>query len=413
MTSHLRCGRAIILLFLTSAALTSAHASGPAFTRLFAEAETAQTSILAPAAMTRLDERQVAVQAIIAQSFGEFKVDESVTTVSGGDPRSSDPVAVPALYYVQPFAEDWRLGMSLVVPAGFGSSNGPNWAGRYYSDKFDMIFVAANVTLAHPVTSWLSLGGGVSIMGSSVGSTTQVNNLGPDNPDAKLETDADGVGFGLIASAMIEFSPKTRFTATWNSETEPSDDVTVKLKRSTLPPALVDDINQQGKNIQATIRVPQHVELGLFHEFENGWSTTLDAIWVDYSRFGLTQLNVDGVDLNEADMNFNNFWVVTAGLGFPLTHNIEGRVGALYMQDPVDNADRTFSFDQDTVYGAGVGIHHTLNEKHSYDLNLSVFNFGDGPIDTGELSALTPSGRVAGETDSPYSVILTFSWFWK
>jgi long-chain fatty acid transport protein len=376
-------------------------------------ADSAQSAFLSPAGMTRLDGPQLVAQAVVAQGFGDFEVDEALTTTSGGDPRSSDPVVVPSLYYVRPVAEQWKLGFSLVVPAGFGGNSGPTWAGRYYSDQFDLIFVAANVTVARPVTSWLSLGGGISIMGSSAASKTQVNNPGPDSPDAKLKTDASGVGFGVIASAMVELSPQTRFSITWNSETEPEDNVDVELRRSTLPPDLVDRINAQGNNIEATIRVPQHVDMGLFHEFDNGWSATLDAIWIDYSRFGLTELTVDGTNLSEADMNFEDFWVMTAGFGFPITPRLEGRVGALYMEQAVSNKDRTISFPMDEAYGAGVGIHYTRRNNHNLDLNLSVMNSGKAPIDTGVLSELSPRGRVVGETDSPYAVVLDFTYSWK
>jgi len=392
---------------------STAQAGGPAFTRLFGVADSAETAVLAPAGMTRLDDSQLIAQVILAQSFGEFEVDENLTTVSGGDPRTPDIMAVPSLYYVRPFAEDWRLGLSLMVPAGFGTSNGPNWSGRYYSDSFDLIFVSANATIAYPVTNWLSLGGGITIMGSTADSTTQVNSLGLDEPDARLRMEAEGVAVGAIASMMVELSPKTRFTVNWNSEVEPDEDPKVKLGRSSLPQDVVDAINDAGDDIDATIRVPQHVQMGLFHEFDNGWSATLDAIWVEFSEFGLTELSVEGDELSETDPNFQDFWIVSAGFGFPISDRMEGRVGAIYVEQPVKDEDRTFSFALDKVYGAGAGIHYTRANNHSYDLNLSVFNTGDAPIDTGPLSELSPRGRVVGETDSPYAVTLEFSYYWN
>jgi long-chain fatty acid transport protein len=400
----------VLLCILLSA---PAHAAGPAFTRLFAVADGADTSAVSPAGMTRLDESQLATQVIFGQSFAEFKVDESRTTTGGGDPRDADPLAVPAVYYVRPFGEDWRLGLSVTVPSGFGAGNGPNWAGRYYSDQFDLVFVAANATVAYPVTEKLSLGWGFSILYSTSESTTQVPNPGPAEGDAKLEMDADGTGVGYIASALYEWSDRTRFALTWHSETEPDEDVEVKLKRSTLPPALVDAINAQTDNIDAKIRTPQFLTMGAYHGFNNGWSATVDAIWVEFSRFGLTQLSIDGQELHEADMNFKDFWIVTAGLGFPISARLEGRVGLLYLERPVDDVDRTFSFALDEVYGAGAGIHYTRANGHSYDLNLSIFDTGDAPVDTGAASVLSPRGRVVGENDDPYAVALEFTYYWN
>ena len=67
------------------------------------------------------------------------------------------------------------------------------------------------------------------------------------------------------------------------------------------------------------------VQLGAYHAFDNGWSASLDAMWVEFSRFGLTEVSVDGQDLHAADSAFNDFWVLTAGLAFPLTPKMEGR----------------------------------------------------------------------------------------
>jgi long-chain fatty acid transport protein len=391
----------------------SAHAGGPAFTRLFAVADSAMTSVMSPAGMTRLDESQLVTQLIYAQSYAEFEVDENRTTTSGGNPRDADPAVIPSVYYVRPFGEDWRLGLSVNVPSGFGAGNGPNWAGRYYSDQFDLVFVSANATVAYPVTDRLSLGWGFSVIYSSSDSNTQVNNPGPTDVDAKLEMEAEGAAVGYIASAMYEWSERTRFAINWHSETEPDEDVEVDLKRSTLPPEIVDAINRQGDNIDAKIRTPQMVQLGAYHEFDNGWSASLDAMWVEFSRFGLTEVSVDGEDLHAADSAFNDFWVLTAGLAFRLTPKMEGRVGALYMEQPVDDEDRTFSFALDEVYGVGAGIHYTRGNGHSYDLNLSVFDTGDAPIDTGPASTLSPRGRVAGENDDPYAVTLEFTYYWN
>lgn len=401
-------GRVVCLLLLATA--TNANAGGPAFTRLFAEADGADTSVFSAAGMTRLEDSKLAVQLILGQSLAEFEVDEAVTTTEGGDPRTLDPVAIPAVYYVRPLFEEWRLGLSVNVPSGFGASNGPDWAGRYHSDQFDLVFVAANATIARRLTPWLSLGGGVSAIGSVAESTVQVNNPGDDDPDAKLETEAEGVGLGFIGSAMIDISPRTRFAINWHSEAEPDEDVDVELKRSTLPPEIVDAINRAGDDVDATIRVPQRVEFGLFHEFDNGWSAEVDALWVEFSRFGLTELSVEGEDLNEGDMNFNDFWIYTAGLGFPISPRLEGRVGAVYVERPVDDEDRTFSFALDRVYGVGVGVNYTRPNNDSFDLNLTVADIGEAPVDTGPASALGSRGRVAGEDDSHYAVALEFTY---
>jgi long-chain fatty acid transport protein len=113
------------------------------------------------------------------------------------------------------------------------------------------------------------------------------------------------------------------------------------------------------------------------------------------------------------DGNFKDFWVFTTGLGFPISDRLEGRLGLLYMQRPVEASDRTFSFPLDEVYGGGAGVQYLRDNGHLMDLNLSVFNTGGASVDTGPASGLSDRGRVAGENDSPYSVTLEYVYHWK
>ncbi len=402
-------GQLLTALVCAILATTAAHAGGPAFTRLFAPAETAQTSYLNPAGMTRLEGSNFAGQLIYGRSFQTFQNDDSVTTNSGGDPRDPDPVIVPSLYYVRPiFNDDWRLGLTLNAPGGFGAGNGPNWAGRYYSDQFSLIFLAATATLARRVTPWLSLGAGVSVQYTSADSTTQVLDPGPG--DAKLEVDADGAAPGYIASALFDISDRTRFGITWHSETDPDESVDVSLKRSTLPPAIVAALEKAGDNINTTLRTPQHVDFGLYHGWDNGWSATLDAVWIDFSRFGLSEFRVDGFDLDVPDSNFKDFWIVMAGFEYPLADNMQGRLGAMYFQQPVSNEDRSFSFALDDAWGVGSGFVYTRENGSRIDFNVTAISIDNAPVDTGPLSALEPRGRVAGANSSSWALAVEFTY---
>lgn len=404
----------VAAITLLAACASVSHAAGPAFSRLFAAAEDATTSLTNPAGMTRLEEPQLLTQGIVARTFAEFEVDENRTTTDGGDPRQQDPAVIPSAYYVRPIInEDWRLGVSFTVPAGFGTSSGPNWGGRYYADDFSLVFVALNAMVGYRVNDWLSVGGGMSVVYSSSDDTTQVPNPGLNEPDAKIETEASGAGIGWTASALFELSEQTRLGISWSSEVEPDDDVELKLKKSTLPEPIVDAINTQGRNIDMTLRTPQRVSIGGFHEWDNGWSATLDAMWVEFSRFGLTEIGIAGQNIDVPEGNFKDFWIFTAGFGFPISDRMEGRVGALYMQEPVDDEDRTFSFALDKVYGAGAGVQYQRQNGHLIDFNVSLLNTGDAPVDTGPLSALENRGRVAGKNDSPYAAVIEFVYHWK
>jgi long-chain fatty acid transport protein len=226
----------------------------------------------------------------------------------------------------------------------------------------------------------------VSVQYTSSESKTQVANPGPTDSRGKLRTKAEGVGVGFLASALIEFTEQTRFGITWHSETDPDESPEVKLRGSTLPPALVNAINRAGEDVNTTLRTPQHVDMGLYHSWGDGWSATLDVVWVDLSRFGLTEFRVEGQDLAVPNSKFQDFWVVSAGIEFPVIPKLHGRLGVIYVEQPLSDRDRTFSFALDRVFGFGGGMVYERESGSLIDFNLT---------------ALVPSVRHPGALNLP------------
>jgi long-chain fatty acid transport protein len=108
--------------------------------------------------MTRFDEKTTSAGVTFIQSFKEFNVDESRSTVGGGDPGDSDPLLIPSYYHIRPLDEKWRFGFAANVAAGFGADNGSSWAGRYYSNEFSLAYISLTPSVAYPVNDKLSLG---------------------------------------------------------------------------------------------------------------------------------------------------------------------------------------------------------------------------------------------------------------
>ena len=162
-----------IVLVLASPTLL---AGGPAFSGLFATADDAETVFSNPAGMSRLHGTHKTASAILVNSWGKFDVDESETDVDGGSPRDPQPAVVPAGYYLQGINDRWTAGISLNVPTGFGSFNGPNWAGRYYTDSFSLVYVSVAPAVSYRVNDNLSLGLGGQVMYSQSDIKTRINN---------------------------------------------------------------------------------------------------------------------------------------------------------------------------------------------------------------------------------------------
>jgi long-subunit fatty acid transport protein len=148
---------------------------------------------------------------------------------------------------------------------------------------------------------------------------------------------------------------------------------------------------------------------GVYHEFESGNYFTVDGMWMKFSDFTVSDIKLNGNDVNVSVPDiYNDIWVVTVGAGFPINERMTYKVGAMYMSQPVDDEDRNFSIRLDEMWGVGVGLTYQLTEERSVDLNGTFMNLGEAPVDTANQGATR--GRVAGESDDPYAILLELTY---
>jgi len=398
---------AALLLGLSSAPV---WALGPAFSGLFAKAETAETVYSNPAGMSRLDGIHKSGSLIIAQDLSRFEVDESLTTTDGGDPRDPQAAFVPAGYYTRQLSDDWTAGVSLNVPTGFGTFSGPNWAGRYYADAFTLVYVSIAPAVAYQLTDQLSvaLGGQIIYAGSEI--KTRINNdvLAPGTPDGRLRADADGFGYSVSFSALYEFSPNTRVGFSIRSESDIDMEADLDIRDSVLPPDIVADL--EGETVDIADNVPIIVGAGLFHHFDNDWEVTVDALWIEFSQFGVTQIHLDGEDINVPLPDYDDFFVYNASISWPIRPGLRAAVGAIYLEQPMEDEARSFGIDLDETWGVGFGLEIERGNGNTLDMNLNILDTGKAPIDTGDSLF---KGRVVGEADDHYTVALEIAYHWR
>ena len=283
------------------------HAHGPAFTGVFAKADTAETVYSNPAGMSRLKGEQMTFNGLLVSSFSKFEVDENQTTVDGGDPRDSQASIVPSFYYSTQYKENWHFGYSLNIPTGFGATNGPNWAGRYYSDRFSLVYIALSPAVSYTFNDNFSLGANLRIMYSDSTTRTQVSNnvAGYGGGDGKLTAESDGVGYGLSLGALYSFSPDTRIGLTWSSKVDIDMDTTLDFANVRRPPGIIDRLENQ--TIEVGSNVPMSAAVGLYHRMQNDWDFTADVLWMEFSDFGVTDIQLDEATLNAPDDLYNDF----------------------------------------------------------------------------------------------------------
>ena len=386
-------------------------AGSPAMSGIVGEADSAESAFAAPAAMSRLKGTNITVQTMVASSLANFDVDESKTEIEGGDPDlGSEPFIIPSLYYVRQLDDRWHLGASLTVPSGFGSDYGGEWAGRYQTVDFSLVYIALSPAVSYRVNDKLSLGAAVGITYTQ--SDSEVKFIQPlDDGDGKITSDLDAMAYSVTLSMFYEFTDRTRAGISWTSDTDSDLEGNVELRN--LGPnteRLFTELGITKINTELTNTLPQRVVAGMYHEFESGNYVTLDGLWMKFSDFTVSDIKLNGnnVDVSAPEI-YDDIWAVTVGMGFPVNERMTYKVGAMYLSQPVDDEDRTFSIRMDEMWGVGVGATYALTEKRRVDVNANLLNVGEAPVDTGGGDD-SIYGRVAGESDTPWAIMLELTY---
>ncbi len=97
-------------------------------------------------------------------------------------------------------------------------------------------------------------------------------------------------------------------------------------------------------------------------------------------------------------------------MSWPINPKLRASVGAVYIQQPVKDKNRGFGIQLDEMIGVGTGINYKLDSGNDFDLNLNVVDTGSAPIDTGDGGG---SGRVVGEHEDHYAILMDFSYNWR
>ena len=387
----------------------SLQAGSPALSGLVAEADDAESVFAAPAGMARLEGTNMTVQTMVVRSLASFDVDESKTNVAGGDPdNGQDPIVIPSIYYVRQLDDRWHAGVSLTVPSGFGSDYGGTWAGRYNTVDFSLVYIALTPAVSYRWNDQLSFGAGVGI--NYTAEDSEVKIVQPfQEGDGKITSDLDGIGVSVTLSMLYEFTPQTRAGIAWTSDSDADLEGNVRLRN--LDPVFDKVAEERGiKNINTEITntLPQRVMAGVYHQFDSGNYFTLDTMWMKFSDFSVSDIKLNGNDVNVSTPDiYEDIYAVTAGMGFPRGRKTY-KVGAMYVSQAVDDEDRTFSIRLDEMWGFGAGVSYRLKNDRVVDLNATLLNTGESPVDTGNQGATL--GRVAGESDDPWAALMELTY---
>lgn len=402
----------IIVLFCL---VSSAIAIGSGFAGITATADSAETVVSNPAGMTRL--KQPCLYGNLLFAYSNDKDQTSVTSTNFNFEQTSSgdsTVFVPAFYYAQPLGERWAVGIGPDAITGIGGSFDDDWAGRYLLQDWSLAFVGIAPSLAYRVNDQLSLGVSLPIMFSRYNLDKAVLNLPPSAGDGSFELDADGWGMGVNVGILYELTEHTRFGLVYRSKVSAEDEGSPDISGLTAErQALLNQVGALDQDISIDTSTPQIVHAGLFHDFQNNWTCSLDVAWVDFSEWGLENITIGDTEIATRESDYQDIYAATAGVSYALTPRITARSGMFYVSSGVDDADRTPSFRIDQIWGLGLGGEYAFRKHRSVSLDMTYVQFGEGKY---TAQTTLPSGEdiaIEGKYTTNYALVFGLGVKWE
>lgn len=382
----------VVVLGLIAAGGALAAGPHPAMSGISAAVDDASVAGNNPAGMTRFDSRVMRGQ---LQGFFSDSTWEGRIGSTGPEFRSEDSgtTVVPSGSMVMPFKDNWWFGFT-VLGSGFSGDFADGWPGRYFIEDYSLFYISAFPSIATKLTDRFSVAGSLAMTYTSYEQDKAVLNLDPGAGDGHLNIDTDGFTLGFGVSALYEFTDRTRIGMSYRSEIDAELDGTAKF--SDLSPtteAVLDAAGLLNANIDVTSRSPQSIIAGIYHEFADTGALTFDVIWADFSEFTLSEMYINGNQLLESNPIYDDIFAFSVGYSRPVSDRLRIGFGALYVDDMIEDENRTITLRLDSTWSVGVGIEWQWTDRRVLSATLNYLEVGEAPVTSPDIPLI---GSVTG-----------------
>jgi long-chain fatty acid transport protein len=282
---------------------------------------------------------------------------------------------------------------------GFGEDVGGEGPGRYLIDEWALVMLKLAPAVSYRINEKWSVGAALNINYTYYSFESAVFN--PDNPnaDGRMELEADDISLSPQVGLLYEFSERTRFGLNWTGESDPELSDTPKYTGVTVGPL---------EEVKIKSTMPQMIGAGLWHQFNGGSAVTVDALWVEFSEFGMSEIYLNGSNLETRNQDFEDVWLFTLGYSYPVADKWLLKGGVLYTTQFIKDENRTQNFKMDQMFGLGVGAEYKWGNNINIGLNLNYYDFGEAPIEADVPGFDTFTGRYTKH--DAYGLDFTIRW---
>lgn len=295
--------------------------------------EDASTAHWNPAAMSLLQDRQVAFAGHYVAPSINFSDSGSTgpavfaTGGNGGDAGS--PTLLGNLYAAVPLNQTWALGLSITPTFGNRTEYDPTWRGRYQSTETELMTMNINPSLSYKLNENWSFGLGVNY--SRIDAEFHQAALVPGPAVGTAVLSGNDSALSWNAGVLWKLSETTRFGFTYRDKI----DYTLAGTRQVAFPNGTP-VPTQNYDIRADLTLPAIAQFSAVHELNSKWTLLGDVMFTQWSEINqLIVTNTAGQPPDVIVFAFKDAIRVSGAVNYRHNENWLFRVGAAFDQSAV------------------------------------------------------------------------------
>lgn len=322
---------------------------------------------------------------------------------NGGD--GGDLSGVPAISFIAPIAQDWRLGFAINAPYGLKTEYNDGWMGRYQALKSSLKTIDLTGSVSWAVSPEFALGFSVIAQQATADLGNAVNlgavmaappfNLAPtflpQSADGAVRVRGDdwewgwqlGAQWKPTAQDTLGVSYRSRITHHINGQawfTVPQS-VAFVLSQPGLPPLF------QNTAASAELATPASVSMSYWHKTLGPVSWGAELAWTGWDSFRNLAIDFSNPYQPDVDQPFNwrNTWFGSVGADYQVNNEWTLRGGLGYDQTPTRDSTRDPRLPDGNRTWLSFGATYTPAPNVEFNFGYSHLFVDDG--DVNDISA--------------------------
>lgn len=363
--------------------------------------EDASTAHWNPAAMSLLEDRQVAIAGHYVAPTVQFSDNGSTgpsaalaTGGNGGD--AGVPTLLPNIYAAIPLNGVWAFGLSVTPTFGNRTEYDPTWRGRFQSSETELMTTNINPSLSYKLNDSWSFGLGINYTRLDA-EFHQAAALGLAT-EAKAVLSGDDAAWSVNAGVLWKLSESTRFGLTYRDKAD------FKLA-GTQQAAFANGNPVPGQNfdIRADLTLPAVAQLSAVHQVNDRWTLLGDVMFTQWSEINTLRIrDLAGVQRSSIAFDFKDAIRVSGAVNYRYDENWLFRFGAAFDQSVVKGAlERTPGIpDSDRIWLSVGARWDIVPRRHRLD-----FAYAHVFIEAAEIGRTASGMTLRGNYDNSADIL--------